>query len=227
MRERPILFSGPMVRAILEGRKTQTRRVMKRQPEFLSGGGCWYPDLPIDLYGKRQRALNCASESHFRKGVALDFSPYGVPGDRLYVKEACWLWGRWGRNGVTATGRPKWRFHQLGDRLTREKPARTAKRNGEEGWVFRHARYVPREYARIVLEVVSTRAEPVQVISTLEAMAEGADPRPVADGVVSYTHGFRVLWDSINGERPGCSWQANPWVWVVEFKRVEAQERAA
>jgi hypothetical protein len=211
-KERPIIFSSPMVRAILQGRKTQTRRVAKLNlsGRVALGGKNWHCDDP----------------------EARLASPYGQPGDRLYVKEQCWIWGRWTRNGLTKTGRQKWRFIVAGDRrVIFEKPDATAKRSapeglhGKSGWVYRNARFMPRWASRITLEIVAVRIERLQDISQPDAKAEGVDgylyARPGVPGErLLYRKAFMELWGSINGSKQGCSWSSNPWVWVVEFKRV-------
>lgn len=228
MRERPILFSGAMVRAIIDGRKTQTRRVLKFQPlyEPICRDDIW-SDYHCD-------GFHC---------------PYGQPGDRLWVREACWIWGRWVRNGTTKTGRQKWRFRQTGAPLVRyEKPELTIKRGGGQGWVYRHARFMPRLASRILLEVTGVRVERVQEISEADAIAEGAtfldlgknqwgnkldgwsmdDPHPRDHerclGTAQYA--FANYINRLHGgpnwnfKSEPSLWDANPWIWVIEFKRI-------
>ena len=208
-RERPILFNAPMVRAILDGRKTQTRRVVKQK--HLP----WLANILGNfLDGKwNQRPL-----------------PYGQPGDRLWVRETHAqvfevdiLAGRpVGPIGTAGSpARPEWKsryvyladgempnvqWHHVGD----SQPVR---------WT--PSIHMPRSASRITLEIVSVRVERLQDISEADAKAEGAEPYrlPVHPARESIRHvdGFCALWTSING--PG-SWDANPWVWVVEFKRV-------
>ncbi len=208
MKERPILFSSPMVRTILDDRKTQTRRVIKPQPYGMPPGGYRMGDaLRNPINGKPM------------------MSPYGHAGDRLYVKEQCWIWGRWTRNGLTKTGRQKWRFRVVGDRrVIFEKPGTTAKRSATEGldgatgWVYRQARFMPRWASRILLEITNVRMQRAQEISQADVFAEGilnADMQPTE----SAQQAFSRLWDSINAKR-GFGWNTNPWVWVVEFRRV-------
>jgi hypothetical protein len=207
MKERPILFSGQMVRAILEGRKTQTRRIVKPQPTKdyvtlmpLSGElvGVTKHGGPIDNRGW----LHC---------------PYGKPGDRLWVRET---WGKVHYEGVDESPTIFYRADerdQERDELTRWRPSI----------------HMPRWASRINLEVVSVRVERLQDISEEDAMSEGIESweeRGVDDAqdyyrdyvtgghVYNAKDSFRSLWQSING--PG-SWEANPWVWVVEFKRIE------
>jgi len=121
-----------MVRALLEGRKTQTRRMMK---------AC--------LYGK--------------------------PGDRLYVKEAYWAWGKWVPNGLTKGGRKAWKFLPVGGsiRYVENKPKTTIRRDGECGWVYRHGRFMPKAHSRITLEITEVRVQRLQEISEEDCLAEG------------------------------------------------------
>jgi len=203
MSEKPILFSGPMVRAILEGRKTMTRRIVKGVTLHESG------DYIADTKGRWM--CDVASTG------MLSCCPYGNRGDRLRVKEACWIWGSWRKNGVTKTGRQRWRFYEIEPRrVVYEKPEATAKRGGGEGWVYRHSRYMPRWASRLTLEVTAVRVERLMDITLSDVEREGAiectteinDVLPI----------WIKLWNSINGKR--APWESNPYVWVVSFKRV-------
>lgn len=174
MKERPILFSGPMVRAILEGRKTQTRRVVKPQPAHIAGIGTV---LNIDtITGKA--------------------CPYGKPGDRLWVRET-WDGVRLDGGGALVS------YRADGD-----KPVTDDGR-------WHPSIHMPRWASRITLEVVSVRVERLQEISEEDAMAEGVALAENYRGPVAH---FASLWEQINGLG---SWNANPWVWVVEFRRVQ------
>jgi hypothetical protein len=179
MKERGILFSGPMVRAILEGRKTMTRRVVKPQP--------------VDIHG-----------SAFMKTIKC---PYGKPGDRIWVRET-------------------FRREDLGEKVWyradwNEKDAKELFIDQSGGW--KPSIFMPRWASRITLEITNVRVERLQGISQDDAKVEGADGIDWGHGrdyggPPDYIGGFKRLWESING--PG-SWTANPWVWVVEFRRVE------
>lgn len=229
MKERPILFCGAMVRAILAGSKTQTRRVVNPQPvsngyDFDARSGdiaCHCDYLPPD----------CLVQPPHYDHPFLDqperMCPYGEPGDRLWVREASWAWGRWQRNGFTKSGRQKWKFVEstinARPRVFEKPEGPFAKRDGHSvGWSYRHARFMPRSASRITLAVTSVRVERLQAITGTDAIAEGiAGPKSTdeAYGWDPY-YAFRDLWDSINGKRPGCAWTDNPWVWVVGFRRV-------
>ena len=222
MKERPILFSGPMVRAILEGRKTQTRRPVKPQP----------PAYIDELYGGelRQRApyqLEC-HESGCVLGYGFEDDngqlyqcPFGVPGDRLWVRETFGLGWRDGCGGYSAL-RPTGEQYDRPDKVffKADFPDDDEK-NGKRCW--RPSIHMPRWASRITLEVVSVRVERVRDISEEDAQAEGVEWPAPWSGVGGVTHptcidAFRELWESVYGAE---SWHSNQWVWVVEFNRVE------
>ena len=201
MRERPILFSGAMVRAILAGAKTQTRRVINPQPQ------------PWGQHGGLQLPGYCAStDDAFRHGAPIFKSRFGLPGARLWVRETfAKIDGQtqpWIETDYRAT-------YTHGDRL------------GDSLGVKKRwtpAIHMPRAASRITLEVTAVRVERLQDISEADAMAEGVDG---SDFSMSHAAGcgpsargaFRELWESINGQD---SWDANPWVWVVSFQRIGA-----
>ena len=207
MKERPILFSAPMVRAILAGTKTQTRRAMRDQPcellDFNRGG------LSIRVRGAVYQA--------FSPTLPPVRCPYGQPGDRLWVRETfAKIDGQtqpWIETDYRAT-------YSHGDRL------------GDTLGVKKRwtpAIHMPRAASRITLEVAGVRVERLQDISEADAQAEGCTmnhngyfwggPHAVSGlkQMATASSAYRDLWESING--PG-SWGANPWVWVVEFKAV-------
>lgn len=194
MRELPILFNGHMVRAILAGMKSQTRRVVRPQPD---PGHIGHLGPGIPIIRTERRDVRC---------------PYGQPGDRIWVREAFDpIYGQcppdriievdyradWEPNGK------RWRMMDV---------------MGTRRW--RPAIHMPRGLSRILLENVSVRVERLQDISEADALAEGVSP----DMGLRWQSGddtprgmYGELWESING--PG-SWDTNPWVWVVEFTRV-------
>lgn len=205
---RGILSSGQMVRAILDGRKTQTRRVMKPQPVWNASGFCaeW----------KRRMVLP--------EGTYC--SPYGYPGERLWVGEAwktCRPYDPFSPSQIDSGAAVLW----LADGAKRL--------NGPEDFGrYRHARFMPRWASRLTLEVTRVRVERLQGISERDAKAEGV---AMYDGVnyknylatngkldcfATARESFETLWTSING--PG-SWEKNPWVWVVEFKVVQNKQQ--
>lgn len=187
MADRPILFSAPMVRAILAGAKTQTRRVVKPRP--IPAGGWTVAARPRGF-----ELTHWDSDEQERRGIAC---PYGQPGDRLWVREA---WAR------TTVG--------LGTTMVvyREGDNRT-----DYGGPWKPGIHMFRRDSRITLGVTGVRVERLQAISRGDAMAEGCPFANMASGP-DPREWYRDLWNEINGHG---SWDANPWVWVVEFRRVE------
>lgn len=218
MRERPILFSGPMVRAILEGRKTQTRRVAKKSVR--------HPDLG-NLYTPGALVLE-----HEPQHVIERACPYGQPGDRLWVREATIKVEDHGYEGPVYVESDEGRACLDGglapdpDDCVEVEPYELR---------IRPSIHMPRSYCRIVLEIVSVRVERLQDINDADAQAEGVEGHYVEDGwywrnyllsdadaavspmLTSAEDSFRSLWESINGAG---TWAANPWVWAVEFRRI-------
>ena len=201
MKERGILFSAPMVRAILAGTKTQTRRIVKHRGEMdQRDGGGWWPYRmswsPGDPDGSEW--MPC---------------PYGQPGDRLWVRET------WAHvpitayrcsEGVQQTANPK-------DPDMAAVYAAGWDRSSPGRW--RPSIHMPRWASRITLEITSVRVERLQEISQGDARAEGCDGSSNSMGS-AFTE-YVALWAKINGTEGPVSWDANPWVWVVEFKRVK------
>jgi len=209
---KPIIMSAESVRAILDGRKTQTRRVIKPQPEPLLGDPStvvWPHHHNRSVYGSNA-AIAIFMARH---------SPYPI-GSRLWVRET-WTRAR------TWTGTP-WIYKA---ELTAEEWARReeiAKRNPPDpsGYVLRWNSpiFMPRRASRITLEVTGVRTERVQDITYDDILAEGWNSRtsePITDGTAGEDARawYIALWDSINGKR--YPWASNPWVWVVEFRRIQ------
>lgn len=218
MKERPILFSPPMVRAIVDGAKVVTRRVVKlatlkvHVPEYVP------VHIPFVVTGKpsdmsiapgvhRATMNDHGAVSVLVRGESVGVkpgefkwaSPYGVPGDRLYVAEA---WS-------TPPGFGDWR-------TTDRSAIRYTSTDGvPEGWRRRHARFMPRKYARLVLDVVSVRVERLHAIDDADALREGVLTLPASDPGASPRERFMALWCEING---GASWASNPWVWRISFE---------
>ena len=201
MKERPILFSGPMVRAILEGRKTQTRRLMVPQIGDTTLKTLVNNDGDMEIRYLDPSKMDGVRWEVFVKGK------YGKPGDRLWVRET------WGPCD--------------GGAYYRASESPTVVPNGGK---WKPSIHMPRWASRITLEIESVRVERLNAISEEDAIAEGVPPAirpPQADewdrrGLtwLPYTTEFRGGWEDING---GGSWDLNPWVWVITFKRVEAK----
>lgn len=202
MADRPILFSGPMVRALLEGRKTQTRRVLKKYVPSAGAGrvpaGVFVPSTP--------------------KWVARDgyLTPQHKVGDRLWVRETFTL---------TQHGKPVYRADARDQSGARWSSIAPGDPGGEVLW--KPSIFMPRWASRITLTVTGVRVEPLQDISREDAIAEGIER--VGGGVLRWEnwatgiegmHGmspqaaYALLWNYING--PG-SWDANPWICAISF----------
>jgi hypothetical protein len=212
-RERPILFSAPMVRAILDGRKTQTRRVVKPQPS---------PEL-LQEYAQI-RVMRGSTRTDAQMLTDCVPCPFGLPGNRLWVRETTaegWTYG--GGNAVVwyrADGQA--RFKERPDIVCDYAPP-------PDNLRWRPSIHMPRWASRITLEITDVRVQRLQEISDEDALAEGlrSDGSLGAQCSVELpghrTHHdspkecFRLLWESIHG--PG-SWDVNPFVWVIVFRRI-------
>lgn len=206
MRERPILFSGPMVRALLAGTKTQTRRIAKpvKHPDL----GNLYDAGALVLEREPQHVIDRAC-------------PYGQPGDRLWVRESFWGCDApgWGDQPCVVYD-DEWHGKEY-------RPAEV------RPWARKFGRipsiHMPRDCSRITLEIIGVRVENLQDISGADCWAEGIEECDGELDEVQICHlaktmgrsfedpqpTYAALWESINGAG---SWAANPWVWVVEFR---------
>ncbi|HJV72707.1 MAG TPA: hypothetical protein VJ654_00670 [Noviherbaspirillum sp.] len=216
IRERPILFSAPMVRAILDGSKTQTRRIVKPQPLR----------IVTESPGKISVHWEWKGQNLAATGVQqfLSKCPYGQPGDGLWVRESFWGCDMPGYGDQPCVVYDdEWHGKEYAPAETRP-------------WARKFGRipsiHMPRDCSRILLEITAVRVERLQDITEADAQAEGcqsltwdgtAGPADLIDWPIKstnrpYTNDYALLWESING--PG-SWEANPWVWVIEFRRLK------
>ena len=204
-KERPMLFNDAMVRAILSGQKTVTRRAVKVQPDVPVSDAIPRRDFPhgpptVSWYWRPQFGHMQPAPS-----AGWDFKcPYGQPGDRLWVRETFAVYGDQKMAAI----------HYRADR-----PHHV----GQKGMGYKPSIHMPRWVCRILLEIADVRVERLQDITQAQAIAEGVrscerDIDPDGNDYSPYEL-FSALWVSINGHE---SWHANPWVWVVEFKRVGA-----
>lgn len=227
IKERPILFSAPMVRAILDGTKTQTRRVVK--PKYISDR--------IEIVEWRQQNGLWFGLNGYRTVVSMA-CPYGQPGDRLWVRET---WA-----DLTKTHGHRWERFNSETRLYERgvNPFVWYRADGDQPDIgngelnpekWKPSIHMPRWASRIKLEVTGVRVERLQSICEEDAIAEGVEKTIIGDGWRRYcadkeleacglvpcstaAGSYSYLWDSINGDG---SFMANPWVWVVEFKVLE------
>jgi hypothetical protein len=211
MTECGILFSAPMVRALLDGSKTQTRRIMRPQPEptpadYQGPAGHWWPSSIM------QSMVHVEQELQNRHGgwggFCPDCCPHGRIGDRLWVRET-------------------WAPHPDFPESVHRGVYRADPECKYDVARWRPSIHMPRWASRILLEITGVRVERLQDINDQDAIAEGIGLNPSADGVpMTFPNGetvpratFRCVWESINGAG---SWDANPWLWVIEFRRIEA-----
>lgn len=242
MKERPILMGATMVRALLAGRKTQTRRVVKTVgadggvvfQDYGNGRG-WWPYRSDD--GETPTVSVKRGGKFFDDEIPV-MCPYGVPGDRLWVRET---WGLFDGEGIAydyRQGNPDTcpeGFHVV-------YPADDESGTIRAVFRWRPAIFMRPWMSRIKLEVTAVRVERLDDMEgqapyrgESDALAEGINAIHHGDGAYYYsafrnephpenwahpTAAYRELWDTINGDKPDASWSANPWVWVVEFKCV-------
>lgn len=227
MKERGILFSAPMVRALLEGRKTQTRRALKVQPSYATEAS--WPKAPgWEWYGGRSR---CGFHSQPDEAAMvamwpkmLGYCPYGVVGDRLWVRET-WCEGWPIGGGVYSALKPSNFKDEHGKAFYRA--------TWKDGWidpdgpqmVWKPSIHMFRWASRITLELADVRVERLQAISDGDCEAEGVRPsvdgngHDWREGESGWRRTFRQLFDSLNEARGSAyRWDSNPWVWVLDFK---------
>ncbi|EOV2101880.1 hypothetical protein [Klebsiella pneumoniae] len=238
MKERGMIFNGEMVRAILDGRKTQTRRIMAPQPA---------DDIERGIFPNPEAIGWKSSLRHKHGSTTAHFCPYGKPGDRIWVRET---WGvvsheldEDGRIQPWTPDRPATAIHEMpfGNGYYSGHAIYAA--DGDFTWgdddgyedgrsCWKPSIHMPKAASRILLEITDVRVERLNAISEEDAEAEGIDMEALYDSQDCYdciadhnmtgrptvTGAFKYLWESIYGEE---SWKANPWVWVIEFKRVE------
>lgn len=233
MKERPILFSGEMVRAILDGRKTQTRRVCKLRGnwdiEFRGCGGvdgpdwnnpsCWgFGDADGNNWGLRGDELSLEIPC-----------PYGQPGDQLWVRETFSDVNNCGAPGLLYRADRYLKDLMEVDEYLEEDGSMNyehphikkylwsvwfADVDSEGGW--RPSIFMPRWASRIQLEITNVRVERLQDISEEDAKAEGIHGE--AGPGMTCANWFSILWDSINADKH--PWESNPWVWCISFRRI-------
>ena len=207
MKSRPIIFSGPMVKAILDGKKTQTRRVINPAPYQVEGSNLWFIKRGNLAFGLPDGTELCT------QALALwSVCPYGKCGDRLWVRET------WAAFNTGYYDRPEmgvfYRADGEQDRIDRGR--------------WRPSIHMPRKYSRIDLEICSVRVERLQEITLSDVATEGWPDAPIEKSVWLNElqdladNGFawyRGLWDLLNAKR-GHSWESNPWVWAISFRRL-------
>lgn len=216
VKERPIIFSTAMVQALLSDSKTQTRRIVK-PPRWARGRDVELGEHGMAIvFDPKYETHNWIPCPYASIDVCFDtFRPRYSVGERLWVRET------WGAGWLNGDGhyyaiRPTGKQHELPDKIFYKADGKHDDES-EGRYCWRPSIHMPRWASRITLEVTGVRVERVQDISHRDALAEGVEydlSKP--DG--SPLARFKKLWDKING--PG-SWESNPWVWVISFKRLE------
>ncbi|WLP19672.1 hypothetical protein Q8726_14625 [Raoultella ornithinolytica] len=236
MKERGMIFNGEMVRAILDGRKTQTRRIMDPQPD---------DDIERSIFPNPEVIGWKSSRRHKHGSTTAHFCHYGKPGDRIWVRET---WGvvshAFSDDGLMidwVPDRPATAIHEMPFGNGYYSGYAIYAADGDFTWgdddgyedgrsCWKPSIHMPKAASRILLEITDVRVERLNAISEEDATAEGVPPAgsllPDYPGTFLTPKGdfatakvaFQRLWESIYGEE---SWKANPWVWVIEFKRVE------
>ncbi|EAO4600131.1 hypothetical protein E5771_12580 [Salmonella enterica] len=207
MKERGMIFNAEMVRAILDGRKTQTRRPIK-----------WKQTRFTEIAERDDGSLWPWAEDCERGGDIWFACPYGEIGDRIWVRETWQVI----HDHIDESSHVEYRTYAPSIPKEKDRYWHTvyAEHFGDEsredrGFPWRPAIHMPRWASRITLEITGVRVERLNSITESDAEAEGVTDTGFGDLLVD---GYRYLWKSIYGEE---SWAANPWVWVIEFKRVE------
>ncbi len=227
VKERPILFNAEMVKRILDGRKTQTRRLVKPQPKPSTVHPECKPSLGIDYLGRLNVTwiTPTSKPDHFYRDFDFPINcPYGKSGDRLWVRET-WAVGK-GYEGLSPRDVPKESFIKIWYLADGPKP----------DWAGRTrvSIHMPRYFSRINLAVGKTSVEQIQEITWKDSISEGIygplcghnfdeywkNYTSYRDEFVSPIDSFHTLWDSIHSN-DGFDWHSNPFVWVVEFKLLD------
>lgn len=241
MNERPIIFSGESVRAILEGRKTQTRRVVKN----VTGDSIFWKD------GRSFPLPTCdrVRETHWDNGCGVILCPYGRPGDRLWVREAWQLFRD--RTPEQQAKIAAWFAKGDHSNFMNEIEEWSPMPDGQikycyaadfGDWAYdvdsdmkpwKSSIFMPRAVSRLTLEITTVRVERLQDITEADARAEGVGDEEMVNRVdtdilptAAMLHEpfendrvwFAHAWNEINGKK--YSWQSNPWVWVIEWSRI-------
>lgn len=236
MKQTPILMSTPMVAAIIEGRKTMTRRIVKQQPTGLTESMATYKLLSdgeflLESWPVQERMMNNFGRAQRIKSL------YGKVGELLYVRESYYAYGNWIKDGLTKKGNQKWKFKETGNHYEYEGSvismsaiwkSRDKENPNQPHWYKRLGRFMPKAAVRIWLEITDIKVERLRDIAAQDAINEGIEkewdgtkhwykdyqftdrqvmsPNPIAS--------FISLWHVINGVE---SWNNNPWVWAVSF----------
>lgn len=219
--EKPILFNTEMVKAILQGRKVQTRRIIKQKYEnadiefFTNKYGTRLVEMQNDVSAPVYDSITRTTK-HKMKACEEIKNPYNV-GDILYIRET------WAIQSMSNSDkRIKFMYKAIGNKdleiryVNTDRYEELLKYESKNGW--NPSLFMPKEAARIFLKITDIRAERIQEITEEGSFKEGITLEDLPEGASNYKakDRFEYLWDSIYK-----SWKENPWVWVIEFARVE------
>lgn len=207
IKEHPIIFSGSNIPKLLDGSKTQTRRVVTPIP----APGDWYEVARKRLYLNEHNGDGC-----FRVEMPCRYRV----GDRLWVRET---WQHFFK-GETPSA-----CCFLADAGTSRWPQASSVEYAKETWPnWKSPRYMPRWASRISLQITEVRVQRLQDISPEDAQAEGIEPeRRLANWASRLVPRFSTSWDLINGKRPGCKWSNSPWVWAISFSLISSESSSS
>ena len=233
LRERPITFTTDMVKAILDGRKTQTRRIIKEAPEAATALRLNSIGRYLESYLSELREWVPVVGPHGCETMVR--CPKGIPGDHLWVKETYgfgWQSGHGWYSAIPVTGKEK-----QPEKIFYKADPKWDKWDENKGQLqWRNVRFMPRFASRLTLEITNVRVERLQQISEADAIAEGV--RQLRDGSGTFAgregpgklvtpwltakEAFADGWDAINARR-GFAWSSDVWVWVIEFKKIDSR----
>ena len=191
--ERPIIFSDASIRQILEGRKTQTRRALRRQPRY---------SIRKDI--NSPSGFSYTDQNDMPAAPVLK-CPYGKVGDRLWVRE----W--WTTEHRAFDGEPSEKFKSQAESRSERLYFRVDSPDAHDSRYWRNPLFMPRWASRLMVELTGIRLETLHSISGDDVLAEGCSGND--------WHEYAELWDHLNAKR-GYDWESNPWVWVLEFRRI-------
>ncbi|CDH33775.1 hypothetical protein [Xenorhabdus bovienii] len=207
MKETPIIFNADMVRAILDGKKTQTRRIFKQAVGSSLSVDYEYPWATLSwLYG------DGPGHEVYERTLKMQ-CPYGKIGDQLWVREAFSDLARMRERFASAIGRS---VETITTSFEGDIAYRASLGSRADYLKWTPSIHMPRWASRITLEIIDIRVERLQDISEEDAIAEGVSANEFSPAC----YAFGSLWQFIYGVDNPQSWQANPWVWVIEFRRV-------
>lgn len=227
MRQLPALFSTEMVKALLDNRKTMTRRTKGLEKVNID------PDIWEVMPHNGKFIFDCQTYSDIK---SITCKPNYQVGDHIYVKESYYAYGYWKIDGKTKTGKEKLRFIDCTSKcfykykFYPDEPETIEFDRSQEGWFKRNSLFMPKKAARIWLECTGVRCERLQDITEADAIDEGVEYLGVnklfkwkdylskSGGWIGAITSFTTLWQKINGLS---SWDHNPWVFVYSFKKLD------